>query len=321
MNENVLISPNGRENRFRPDPLIPAGSHFGKLVESDFIGICIRDGFGAFLEANDEFLRIIGYTREDLAAGLVRFAVTTPAEYQALYASHVAEADLHGTCTHYEKEFIRKDGSRVPVLCGCSQLKGSKDHYLYLVQDLTAQKSAETALRQSEGHLHAVIDNLPLLIWTSDPKGVKTYCNPNFINYTGITSHEEMISSCFSLIHDDDREATMKAWSRALETGEVCNAEYRLLRHDGVYRHQLARAVPIRDQFGQISQWLGSITDIDDQKEAEEVLRSAPRVGISRPQGPSADDARPSHRRDHFELNHPDIVGQSPALRKVLLGR
>jgi PAS domain S-box-containing protein len=334
MNEDLRFSLNGRvENAFRPELRIPAGSLFNKLVQSDFIGICIRDGFGAFLDANDEFLRIIGYTREDLLAGLVRFAVTTPAEYHELYAAHIAEAVLHGTCTHYEKEYIRKDGSRIPVLCGYSRIQGSKDHYISFVQDLTAQRKAEAALKESEGQFHSLIDNLPLVLWTSDPKGVKTYCNPNFISYTGITSHEEMISSCFSLIHEDDREATEKAWSHALETGEICNAEYRLRRYDGVYRQQLARAVPIRDRSGQITQWLGSLTDVEDQKRTEETLlsiernqapgervgpadiRSAPRQ--SRASSANNEVIRPTDEITS-ELNHPDIVGQSPALRKVL---
>lgn len=125
-------------------------SRFRKLFASDLMGIHIPDRFGAITEANDEFLRITGYTRADLDAGLVRWDTMTPAEYAALDQAHIAEAAERGSCTPYEKEYVRKDGSRVPIMCGYTLLEGSEDQYIAFVQDLTALRKSEEALRQAE---------------------------------------------------------------------------------------------------------------------------------------------------------------------------
>ena len=118
-------------------------SRFRKLFESDLMGIGIPDRFGSFSEANDELLRMVGYSREDLEAGLVRWDTMTPPEYQALDQAHIAEAAQRGFCTPYEKEYIRKNGSRVSIMCGYALLEGSQDQYIGFVQDLSGQKRAE----------------------------------------------------------------------------------------------------------------------------------------------------------------------------------
>jgi len=125
-------------------------ARFRKLFESDLLGIGVPDRFGGFAEANNELLRIVGYTRDDLEAGLVRWDKMTPPEYQALDQEHIIEAAGRGFCTPYEKEYIRKDGSRVPILCGYALLDDSEDQYIGFVQDLSQRKRAEEALRQAE---------------------------------------------------------------------------------------------------------------------------------------------------------------------------
>lgn len=125
-------------------------SRFQKLFASDLMGIHIPDRFGAITEANDEFLRITGYTRADLEAGLVRWDNMTPSEYSALDQAHIAEAAVRGSCTPYEKEYVRKDGTRVPIMCGYTLLEGSSDQYIAFIQDLTDLRKSEEALRQAE---------------------------------------------------------------------------------------------------------------------------------------------------------------------------
>jgi PAS domain S-box-containing protein len=125
-------------------------SRFRKLFESQMIGIAVPDRFGGFKEGNDELLRMTGYTREDLEAGRVRWDVMTPPEYHPLDVLHIAEAAERGACTPYEKEFIRKDGTRVPILCGYALLEGSQDEYIGFVLDLTSQKRMEQALLAAE---------------------------------------------------------------------------------------------------------------------------------------------------------------------------
>ena len=125
-------------------------SRFQKLFASDLMGIHIPDRYGAISEANDEFLRITGYSRSDLEAGRVRWDTMTPPEYNSLDREHIAEAAERGSCTPYEKEYIRKDGTRVSIICGYTLLEGSHDQYIAFIQDLTTLKKSEEAMRQAE---------------------------------------------------------------------------------------------------------------------------------------------------------------------------
>lgn len=146
----VAVTRDVTESKKAERALRTVESRFQKLFASDLMGIHIPDRFGAIIEANDEFLRITGYTRADLEAGQVRWDTMTPAEYGSLDQAHIAEAAVRGSCTPYEKEYVRKDGTRVPILCGYTLLEGSSDQYIAFIQDLTALRKSEEALRQAE---------------------------------------------------------------------------------------------------------------------------------------------------------------------------
>jgi hypothetical protein len=265
------------ERKRAEEALRASESRFRKLFESDLMGICIPDRFGAFSEGNNEFLRIVGYTREDLEAGLVRWDVMTPPEYSALDAAHIAEAAERGSCTPYQKEYIRKDGTRVPIHCGYALLEGSQDQYVGFIQDLSAQKQAEAGLREREQRFRVLAETLPDFVWIRDPNGKYIYCNQRLLDYVGQPT-EWLSTQAFDAVHPDDLCSTQQKWKQSLQTGEAYENEYRLRRHDGVYRYFLARAVPIRDEAGHIERWLGSTTEIHNQKLAEEALRRSEKL-------------------------------------------
>jgi PAS domain S-box-containing protein len=129
-------------------------SQLRRLFEANLIGVAYSTAEGAFLDGNDEFLRIVGYERADLVAGRVRWKDMTPARYAPGDHSGIAEARRRGACTPYEKEYIRKDGSPVPVLIGYALLEGSDDHFIVLVEDLTRPKQLEAELRRQAEALH-----------------------------------------------------------------------------------------------------------------------------------------------------------------------
>jgi PAS domain S-box-containing protein len=263
-------------------------SRFRKLFESDMMGIAIPDRFGGFRESNDELLRITGYTREDLEAGLVRWDTMTPPEYREMDIAHIQEAAERGSCTPYEKEYIRKDGSRVPIFCGYALLEGSQDEYIGFVLDLTRQKQAEMALRQSEaalkereGRFRALAESLPQLIWMANARGETTYCNHRVFEYFGLVASETDIPRWAERFHPEDVESTFAGWRKSIELSEPYQVEYRLRRHDGVYRHFLARAVPVRNEAGELERWIGSCTDVHDRKLAEEALRRSEKLATA----------------------------------------
>ncbi|MBC7366198.1 MAG: PAS domain S-box protein [Undibacterium sp.] len=117
-----------------------------RLIDSNVQGVIFWNQQGEITEANDAFLRIVGYTRDDLAAGLISWAAMTPPEYVQQDQRALAEIAATGVCTPIEKEYIRKDGTRVPILAGGASLDDNANEGVSFVLDITTLKHAETAL-------------------------------------------------------------------------------------------------------------------------------------------------------------------------------
>jgi PAS domain S-box-containing protein len=120
------------------------------LVDANIIGIFISSRKGEIIEANEAFLKMVGYDREDLAAGYMRLTDLTPPEWRASAARAPVGIDTTGAVQPYEKEYSRKDGSRVPVLIGSAAFDEQRDQGVAFVLDLTERKRAEAEARESE---------------------------------------------------------------------------------------------------------------------------------------------------------------------------
>src|ERR1700751_1203308 len=121
-----------------------------RLVDANIIGIIIWDLEGRILEANDAFLGMVGYEREDLASGRLHWTSLTPPEWRDRDARTVAELERIGTVQPFEKEYSRRDGSRVPVLIGGTMFEKGRNQGVPFVLDLTERKRAEAEARESE---------------------------------------------------------------------------------------------------------------------------------------------------------------------------
>ena len=121
-----------------------------RLFDANIIGIFIWGLDGQILEANDAFLRMLGYDREDLASGRLHRTCLTPPEWRARTERAVAEVEMTGTIQPFEKEYLRKDGSRLPVLLGAATFDETANQGVSFVLDLTERKRAETEMRESE---------------------------------------------------------------------------------------------------------------------------------------------------------------------------
>jgi PAS domain S-box-containing protein len=128
-----------------------------RLIDSNIIGIAIWDFRGRIIEANNAFLNIIGYSREDLVSGQLRLMELTPAKWRDADDQAMAEVKLTGTIQPREKEYFRKDGSRVPVLLGATTFGDRQDEGVAFVLDLTERKHAEGALRDTQTNLAHVM--------------------------------------------------------------------------------------------------------------------------------------------------------------------
>ncbi len=126
-------------------------ARFRALAESGIVGIATAEQTGDFVEANDTFLAMVGYSREDLAARKLRWRDMTPPEFHHLNLSAAEQLRTRGFAAPWEKEYIRKDGSRVPCLVGLAPLDAS--HTVLFAVDLTERRRMEVALQASESQL------------------------------------------------------------------------------------------------------------------------------------------------------------------------
>jgi PAS domain S-box-containing protein len=133
--------------------------------------------------------------------------------------------------------------------------------------------ASESHLERSERHFRALAESLPQLVWTCDGPGPCDYLSPQWTAYTGIPEHEQLGSAWLNQVHPDDRAYTIATWNSAATDGGVFDVEFRIRRHDGVYRWFKTRATPLRNERGRVVKWFGSNTDIQDLRDARDVLQ------------------------------------------------
>ena len=124
-----------------------------RLVDANIIGIYLWEIGGRIIEANDTFLRMVGFDREDLVSGRLLWTDLTPPEGRDRSARAVEEMKMIGSLQPFEKEYFRKDGSRVPVLIGSAAFDEQRDEGVAFVLDLSERKRAEAEARESERHV------------------------------------------------------------------------------------------------------------------------------------------------------------------------
>ncbi|HET7538666.1 MAG TPA: PAS domain-containing protein [Polyangiaceae bacterium] len=127
---------------------------------------------------------------------------------------------------------------------------------------------------ESESRYRQIVESLPQLVWTCAANGAANYTSRQLLAFVGRPAEEMLGDQWNEPIHPDDRAAAFAAWRQAVQSGTEYRTEYRLRRHDGVYRWCEARATPLYDDAGAIVQWFGANTDIHDQREVREALRA-----------------------------------------------
>ena len=149
---------------------------------------------------------------------------------------------------------------------------------LEALTDVTAHRRAAVALRESEAQFRTLADAMPQIAWATRPDGFHDYYNARWYEFTGASPEHTAGEGWNDMLHPEDRPTAWARWQHSLATGEPYEIEYRLRRYDGVYHWTLGRALPLRvgpaagHPEGRITRWFGTCTDINDQKQAAEVL-------------------------------------------------
>jgi PAS domain S-box-containing protein len=186
------------------------------------------------------------------------------------------ENDIRGII---DIEPFDKPGTRRTVLVTAAALRdaaGKVDGALVAQIDISEQVRTETALRESEIKFRAIANAIPHLVWSCLPDGTHDFFNDRWYEYTGLAADPAQSERWPEIVHADDLERAHRLWQHALASGEPYEIEYRL-RYDptGEYRWCLTRAVPVDGADGQLLRWLGTVTDVHEQRLAADELRRA----------------------------------------------
>jgi PAS domain S-box-containing protein len=144
--------------------------------------------------------------------------------------------------------------------------------YRYRVGQMARQYAT---LQRSEDRLRLVIDTIPTMAWSALPDGSVDFASQSWLGYTGFSMEDWLGTGWRTIAHPEDLNTAVEKWREALATGEPYECELRIRTAHGSHRWCLSRAVPLRDELGKIVKWYGTNTDIDDRKQAEEVLRES----------------------------------------------
>lgn len=170
---------------------------------------------------------------------------------------------------------INAEGHQLPLLCNAAPIRDAAGQIVAAVvawRDVCARKQAERALQESEARYRAIGESLPYGVWTCDAQGRNTYASESFLQLVGMTQAQCSDFGWGDVLHPDDAERTIAAWKACSKAGGKWDIEHRYLGVDGQYHDVLARGVPIRNDRGEITSWVGINLDISRLKETERAL-------------------------------------------------
>ncbi len=252
---------------------------FRRLVESNIFGVACGDLKGGLYYANDYFLNMIGYSREELLSGQVRWNKITPPEYQLLDAQAIEEVKRHGLITPFEKEYIRKDGSRVPIFIGGALLQEPEQQQQETIvfcldisereAALRDRKRAEEALRQREEELRLITNAVPVFISYVDAQQRYRFNNKRYEDWYGIPA-SEINGKHIKEVMGESAYQSVRPYVEAVLRGEQITYETQILSKDGGSRYLNISYVPQFYPGGEVEGFVALISDITERKLTEQ---------------------------------------------------
>lgn len=252
---------------------------FRRLSDANIIGI-VTASLDAVITSNDEFLRMIGCSQEDVAFKRIDWQAMTPAEYIALDQKGLAQLMDQGWSDPYEKEFIRKDGTRVPVLVGGALLTREPLTWICFVVDLSERKRIEADLQAANYRFSIAEEAANSFSYAWDLEAGVIERSAGLQRVLGYAPGElaGTYEAWADLVHPDDKPpVTREQAVHTLRqiTQEAFGFEYRARHKNGQYRWLYERGVVLCNANGEVHQVIGQAVDVTERKEAEEALRAS----------------------------------------------
>ena len=244
-----------------------------RLVDAGILGIFFANVEGEIVEANQAFLQLLQYERDDLVSGRLRWADLTPAEWRERDERALAEFVATGVF-QYEKEYFRKDGSRVPVLVGGARLH-SPDEGAVFVLDLSEQKRAEEKIRRSESYLAEAQRLSKTGSWAWSPEQGITYWSEECYRALSFDPRDGLppLEEFFQRIHPDDRTGLQGILQTAIREKAEWEVEYHIVDPGGLVRDIHAVGHPVLSASGHLVEFVGTVIDVTRAQTAEAKIR------------------------------------------------
>jgi two-component system CheB/CheR fusion protein len=232
---------------------------------------------------NESFYKRFGYERaNEVNRGDAWLGFIHPDDRERI--SHSIHEAINNNSQNWSDHyrFHKADGSYARIFDRGTVLadgNGTPYRMVGAMMDVTELEISQQKLSEKNDELQALIeefsfvtDFMPQIVWATKPDGYHEFYNKGWYNYTGLDFDGSKDHGWEQVLHPDDLERTWKNWKESLATGKPYEIEYRLRRYDGEYRWFLARAIPLRDDEGNITKWYGTCTDINDQRTASDIL-------------------------------------------------
>ncbi|MDX5422850.1 MAG: PAS domain-containing protein [Hymenobacteraceae bacterium] len=219
---------------------------------------------------------VFGYTPEEMGPGGESWDERVhPEDYPIVHES-IEKANAAGDkIWQGEYRFLKADGTYAHVLdqgYTVYDQRGRRIRTIGSIIDLSHSKKAEESLKESDARFRHLLENLPHMAWTADPKGKILYFNDNWYSYTGMQKGQT--EGWINFVHPEDSADVLTTWHDAITSGSLYEIEYRIRDcMDGSYRTFLERGVPMYEKKGEVKLWIGTYTDIEDQKQTLEQIR------------------------------------------------
>jgi formate hydrogenlyase transcriptional activator len=297
-------------------------------VEASPIAMVMVDAEGTIVLVNAQVEKLFGYPREELIGNSVdilipqRFLEDCPAQPAFSVVRPTCKATLAGQNLYG----LRKDGSEFRVEIGLNPIQTSETSFVLIAfTDLTDRKQAIDGIQEREQLFRTVVHTAPVLIWMSGKDKLCSFFNDSWLAFTGRKMEDELGQLRSSAVHPDDLNHCLEVYTPAFDARSEFEMEYRLQRADGAYRWIFEHGVPIFEPDGGLRGYVGSCIDITERKESEKALIEAnERLVDANRQIESLKEKLKNENvylqeEIKVERNHQEVVGQSPAIRRVLM--
>ena len=245
---------------------------YRSLFDNIPIGLYRTTPKGKIMEANPALVQMLGFAdRDSLLKRDVASGYLNPADRTRWKTMMERE----GIVSDFEMQLRRSDGTSLWVNDCARAIKDKSGRILYYegsLENITARKAAEEAFRKSAGRYRSYIELTEQLGWVTNADGEVEEDIPAWRKFTGQAYDRIRGQGWTKAIHPEDLAHTLEAWKKAVTTKSPYEVEYRLRRHDGIYRHFIARGAPALDEDGEIREWVGTCIDITERKRMEAKL-------------------------------------------------